>query len=147
AGEHDLFVPIKERVERVKKFLLRPLLASEKLNVVNQKKVRLAITLSEFYQIAVLNRVDELVDEKLTRDVDHLHVFPLGPDKLADGLHQMGLAEADAPVNEKRVVCARRRLRDGKTGRVRNFVVRADDERFECVPRIESGNGCAWPCV
>src|SRR5438093_3838973 len=140
-------MPVKKRVERVKKFLLRPLLASKKLYVVNQEEVGLPITLSEFDQITVLDCVDELVDEELTRDVDHLHVFPFCPDELADRLHQMGLAQAHAAVNEQRVVRARRRLRDGKTGGVRNFVVRPVDERFECVPRIEPGNSCAWSCV
>src|SRR5206468_4138917 len=137
-------MPIKERVERVKEFLLRPLLASQKLNVVNQEKVGLSITLPELDQIAVLDRVDELIDEQLTRDINHLHVFSLRPDILADRLHQMRLAKADATINEQWIVRARWRLRDGKTGRVRDFVIRADDERFECVPRIEPGNCCAW---
>ena len=135
---------VKERVERMEKFLLRPLFTTEKLNVVNQKKVGLAITFPEFYQITVLYRVDELVDEQLTRDIKHLHVLPFRPDELADGLHQMGLAQTDAAVNEQRIVRSRRRLRDSETGCVRDFVVRADDERFECVPRVESGNGCGW---
>src|SRR5262249_14784359 len=84
--EHDLFMSIKERVKRMKKFLLRSLLASEKLNVVNQKKIGLAITLPEFHQVTVLDRVDKLVDEQLARDVDHFHVFSLRPDELPDGL-------------------------------------------------------------
>src|SRR5206468_10036382 len=100
AREHNLLMPVKERVERVKKFLLRPLLTTEKLDVVNQKNVGLAITLPEFDQITVLNRVDELVDEQLTRKVDHLHVFFLCPDALADGLHQVRLAQTYATVNK-----------------------------------------------
>src|SRR5206468_996971 len=138
---------VKERVERMEKFLLRPLFTTEKLNVVNQKNVGLAITLPEFDQITVLDCVDELVDEQLTRDVKHLHVFPFRPDELADGLHKMGLAQTDAAVNEQRIVRTRRRLRDGETGRVRDFIVRADYERFEGVSRIESRNSCARPCV
>src|SRR5262245_6340811 len=121
-------MPVKERVERMKEFLLRPLLASEKLNVVDQKKVGLAITLSEFDQIAVLDRIDELVDEQLTRDVDNLHVLLFCPDELSDCLHQMGLSEADAAVNEQRIVRARRCLCDGETRRVRDFVVWPNDE-------------------
>src|ERR1043166_862263 len=136
-------MPVKERVERMEKFLLRPLLTTEKLNVVNQKKVGLAITLPKFDQITVLDRVDELVDEQLTRNVDHLHVFPFRPDELADCLHQMGLAQPDAAINKQRIVRARRCLRDSETGRVRNFIIRADNERFEGVSRIESWNSGA----
>src|SRR6185436_19643180 len=131
---------VKKRIERMEKFLLRPLLTTEKLNVVDQKKVGLTITLPELDQITVLNRVDELVDEQFTREVDHLHVFPFRPDELADGLHEMGFAQTDAPINKKRIVRARRCLRDCQTRGMRDFVVRADDERFKCVSRIESGN-------
>src|SRR5437016_9587500 len=121
-------MPIKKSVESVKEFLLRSLLASEKLDVVNQENISLAITLPEFDEITVLDRVDEFVDEQLTRDVDHLHVSSFRPHILSDGLHQMGFAQANAAVNEQRIVRARRRLRDGKTGCVRDFIVRADDE-------------------
>src|SRR6478672_11150393 len=138
---------IKERVERMEKFLLRPLLSTQKLNVINQKKVGLAITLPEFDEITVLDRVDELVDEQLARDVDHLHVFLFRPDELADGLHEMGLAQTDAAVNKEGIIRTRRRLRDSETRSVRDFVIRTDDERFECVSRIESWNSCAWPRV
>src|SRR5262245_11017181 len=138
---------VKERVERMEKFLLRPLLTTEKLNVVNQKKVCLPITLPKFDQVTVLDRVDELVDEQLTGDVDHLHVFPFRPDELADGLHEMSLAQTDAAVDEEGIVRARWCLRDSETRCMRDFVVRADYERFKRVSRVESGNCCAWPRV
>src|SRR2546430_504449 len=35
AGQHDLFVPVEKRIECVKEFLLGPLLAAQKLDVVN----------------------------------------------------------------------------------------------------------------
>src|SRR5262245_7651459 len=138
---------VKQRVECVEKFLLRSLLTTEKLNVVNQKKVGLAITFPEFDQITVLDRVDELVDEQLTREVDHLHVFPFRPDELADGLHEMGLAQTDPAVNKEGIIRTGRRLRDSETGCMRNFVIRTDDERFEGVPWIESRNSCSWSRV
>src|SRR5436190_5602540 len=59
----------------------------------------------------------------------------------------MGLAQTYAAVNEEGIVRARRRLRDSETGCVRDFVVRTDDERFECVPRVQSGNRRARSCV
>src|SRR2546423_12241848 len=140
-------MPVKKRVERVKEFLLRPLLAPKKLDIIDEQKIGLAIALSEFDEITVLDRIDELVDELFTREVDHLHVFSFRPHILPDGLHQMGFAQANAAVNEQWIVRARRRLRDGKTGGMRDFIVRADDERLECVPRIQSWNGCPWPCA
>ena len=44
AGKHDLFVPVEEHVERVEKFLLTALLASQELDVVNQAARRRAGT-------------------------------------------------------------------------------------------------------
>src|SRR5205085_10726424 len=104
----------------VKEFLLRALFAAEKLNVVNAEQVGLAIALAEFDQIVVLNRVDELVDEKLARKINHLHVvFLLREHVRTNRLHQMRFAQPDTAVNKKRVVSAGRRLRDRETGRVR----------------------------
>src|SRR5207247_9855702 len=84
AGQDDLFMPVEKRIECVKEFFLGTLLASEKLDIVNQKKIGLAITLPEFDQITVLDRIDELVDEEFARDIEHLHVFLLRPHVLAD---------------------------------------------------------------
>src|SRR5713226_1077722 len=123
---------VEERVEGVKKFFLRAFFTAEKLNIVNAEQIGLAITLAEFDQVIVLNRVDEFVDEKLARKINHLHVFLLREHVLANRLHQVRLAKTDAAVDEKRVVSARRRLRDRETGRVRDFIVRSDHKRFKC---------------
>src|SRR4029077_1163911 len=119
--------------ERVEKFFLRPLLSTEELNIVDQEQVGLAITFSEFDQIVVLNRVDELVDEKLARKIHHLHAFLFDHHVLADRLHEVRLAEAHAAINKKGVVSSGWRLCNGQARRVRNFVVWADDKRFESV--------------
>src|SRR5439155_3966714 len=110
----------------VKEFFLRTFLAAQKLNVVDQKQIGLTITLSEFDKVTVLDRVDELVDEKFARKINHLGVFFLRQDVLADGLHEMRLAQADSAINKERIVSAGRRLRDRETGRVRDLVIRTD---------------------
>ena len=72
-----------------------------------RSKVGLAVAFAEFDQVIVLNRVDEVVDENsLERYITLLPFFL--PDVLADGLHQVGLAETDSAVNEERIVGARR---------------------------------------
>src|SRR4026209_2079231 len=138
---------VEKRIERVKEFFLGTLFASEKLDVVYQEEIDLAIGVSEFDEITVLDRVAELIDEQFTGDINHLFVFLLGPTVLADGLHQVGLAETDTAINEQRVVRARGRLRHGKSRGMRNFIVRTDHERFERVPWVEPRHGCAWFCV
>ena len=57
---------------------------------------------------------------------------------MADRVHQMGLAQADAAVQVKRVVRAGRGLADGHRGRVGELVRRADHERFERVAGVQT---------
>src|SRR6266568_3562373 len=49
---------VKKCIECVKEFLLGPLLATQKLDVINQKKIGLAITLPE------LDQTDSAIDEQ-----------------------------------------------------------------------------------
>ena len=58
-------------------------------------------------------------------------------DLVADGLHQVGLAHADAAIQEERVVGLRRTLRDRLAGGVGELVAAADDEGVEGVARIQ----------
>ena len=131
---------IEEGVEGMKEFFLRPLLAAEKLNVVDQKNVGLTITLAEFDEVTVLDRIDELINEKFARKINDLRVFFLRHSILADGLHQVRLAESDTAVNKEWVVSSGRRLRHRQTGGVGDLVVRTDYKTFEVVTRVESEN-------
>src|SRR5262249_13809937 len=106
AGKDDLLMSIEKRIECVKEFFLGPLFTSKKLDVVNQEKVDLAIAFWEFDQITVLDRVNKLVDEQFTGEINHFHFSLLDPDILPDGLHRGGLAKPDTAINEQRVVRA-----------------------------------------
>ena len=58
-------------------------------------------------------------------------------DLVADGLHQVGLAHADAAVEEERVVGFRRTFGDRLAGGVGELIAAADDECVEGVARIQ----------
>ena len=62
-------------------------------------------------------------------------------DAVTDGVHQVGLAETDAAIDEERVVLAGRNLGDRARGGVRELVRRADDEGVEGVLGEEVGRG------
>ena len=55
AGQDDLFVGFVQRVERVEKFLLDAFLAGEKLDVVDQQHIGLAIFFAEPDELVVLD--------------------------------------------------------------------------------------------
>src|ERR1700712_1832244 len=95
---------VEERIEGVKEFFLRALFPAEELDVVDEQKIGLAVALAKLDEGIVLDRVDELVDEEFAREVHHLWILFRRPDILPDRLHQVRLAEADAAVNEERVV-------------------------------------------
>ena len=137
AGEHDLLVRLVQRVEGVEKFLLNALLAGQKLDVVNQQHVGLPVFLAEPGELVVLDAVNVFVGEFFGRDIGDARAFLVAGDVLADGVQQMGLAQADAAVKEKRVVGFAGRLGDGQRGGVGEIVVVADDKRVERVLGIE----------
>jgi hypothetical protein len=137
AGQHDLFVSFVQRVERVEKFLLNPFLAGEKLDVVNQQHVGLAVFFAELGQLVVLDGVNVFVGEFLGRQIGDAGAFLVAGDVLADGVQQMGLAQAHAAVKKQGVVGFSGRLGDGLGGGVGEIVVVADDERLKGVLGIE----------
>ena len=52
---------------------------------------------------------------------------------MADGVEQMGFAEAGIAVKEKRIVCNARRLGDGNTGCMSETIAGADDKVGKCI--------------
>ena len=132
--DHDLPAGLVERVEGVEELLLDPLLVLEELDVVDQQQVVGPVALLEALDPLVAERVDEVVHERLARDVADGELSPrVLADVLADGLEEMGLSEPGAPVDEERVVRLGRRFRHGQRGGVREAVRRADHERVERV--------------
>ena len=77
------------------------------------------------------------VDDALARELrDH---------RVPDGVHQVGLAQTDAAVQEQRVVGVPRPLRDRQRGGMGEAIGRADDEVGERVARVEVGRAALAP--
>ena len=138
AAEHDLFLRVVQRVERVEELGLRSLLAREELDVVHEQDVNAAVPLAKIQDAIVTHRVDHLVHEPLGRDVRQLQALQMVCDVMSDRVHQMRLAQPHATVNEERVVGTRRRFRDGAAGGMRELIRRSDDERVERVARAQA---------
>jgi hypothetical protein len=85
----------------------------------------------------VLDGGDELVDEGVAGEVEDAGVVLALEHLLADGLEEVGLTEADAAVDEKRVVRLAGILSHRKARRVRQAVAGADDEILERVIRAQ----------
>ena len=138
-GDHDLPAAIDQRVEGVEELLLGAVLAADELDVVDHQHVDRAEHLLEAHGVLEAQRLDELVHELLGREVDHLARRVLAADLPGDRVHQVGLAEPDAAVEEQRVERRRGELGDALGGGERELVGLADDEVLEGAARVERG--------
>ena len=92
-----------QRVEGVEELFLNSLAARQELDVVDQQHVVRAIPVLEVLDLLLAQRIDELVRERLARDVARSQVR-CRRDVVRDRLQQMRLSEARRTVNEERVV-------------------------------------------
>ena len=136
--QDDLLVVLIQRIERVEKFFLRALtVAAEEVNVVDHQHVHCAEAVTERVHVVVLNRVDELIDEAVAREVEDACVPVALEHALADGLKQMRLPQTDPAVDEQRVVRFAGRIADVDRGSVRQAIARAGDEIIEDVVGVQ----------
>ena len=91
-------------VERVEELLLGPLALCDELDVVDQQHIDPAISVPEVLHLLLADGVDEVVGELLAGRVQDPLAGELGCNRVADGVHQVRLAEAHAAVQEERVV-------------------------------------------
>ena len=74
------------------------------------------------------DRADDLVRELLGREIDDALAREALVHLVADGVHEVGLAETDASVEEQRVVAVAWSFRDRLGGRMRELRVMTDHE-------------------
>jgi len=129
--DDDLAAIVVQRVEGVEKLLLRALLAGQKLDVVDQKHVRLAVALAELLHRCRLDGGDRLVREFFTIHVNNVEIRVVLLDLNFDGVQQMRLAQTRRPVDEQRVVRAGGVRGHGLRGGKRKLVRRPLDEVLE----------------
>jgi len=91
---------IVQLVEGVKELFLRALLVAQKLDVVNQQHVRLAVALLKLLHTFGADAGDHLVHETFARSVDNPHGAKFIDQLTADGVHQMCFTHAHAAVKK-----------------------------------------------
>ena len=127
-------------VEGVEELLLRLHLALQELNVIDEQHVDVAVAALKVGRLVVADRVDEVVGELFGVHVSHLDVRIQAARVVADGVQQVGLAQARVAIDEQGVVGLGRGFGDRDGGGVRKAIARADDEGVEGVLAIESGH-------
>ena len=105
-GQDDLLVLHVQGVEGVEELLQGLLLAAQELDVVEQEDVDLAVAVLEAVHVAVGHGGDEVGDELLAGDVLDADAGVELARVVADGVQQVGLAQARSAVDEQGVVGA-----------------------------------------
>ena len=86
-GDDDLFIGILQCIKCMEEFYLCLLLALQKLDIVDNQAVDIAVFLTEGFRGFVLNRVDDFVGEFFTGGVQYLHAGIILLDAVADSVH------------------------------------------------------------
>src|SRR5271157_1771876 len=139
-GDDDLLVLPVQGVEGVEKLLLGGFLAGDELDIVDQQDVDRAVFIPEGLGGVTADGVDQVVGELFAGNVKD--VASAAMTVIANGMQQVGLAQADAPVQEERVVGAGGILGDRPCSGRRQAVVRADHEVLKGIAGVEAGT--AW---
>ena len=122
AGDDHLLVRIDQRIEGVEEFLLRAVLSAEELNIVDQQQIQRVVVLLEAVERLVLIGAHDIGHILFRVDVAHVRMRIVFMHQVADRLDQMRLAQADAAVDEQRVVGGARMLGDLQSRCTRQLV-------------------------
>ena len=136
-GDHDLLLRLVEGVEGVEELLLGPLLAGQELDVVDEEQVHAAVLFLEILRLLEADGIDEFVHEVFGGKVALAELGAVRRQVVPDGVHEVGLAEADSPVDVERVVGHGRLLGDGLGRGVGELVRRAGHEGVEGVAGVQ----------
>ncbi len=136
AGQADLLLGFEQRVEGVEKLFLGGVLAGEELDVVDEQRVDRAETPLEFVHAFRAQGLDHRADELFRPQVQHLAGGIAFQHQVACRMHQMGLAQAGAAIQQQRVVGTPRVGGHLHGGGLAELVGLAFHEGFECVMRI-----------
>ena len=144
AGDDHLLVRFDQRIEGVEELLLGAVLAAEELDVVDQQQIQRVVVLLEAVEGLVLVGAHYVGHVLLGVNVADLGVGIAILHQVADGLKQVGLAQAHATVDEQRVVGGAGMLGDLQRGGPRELIGLAGDERVEREGRVQAA-GLAHP--
>ena len=121
----------------MEELLLGALLVRQDVDVVHHKDINVPVFLPELLDIAVFERSDEVVDERLARQEQDAGLGVVVEDRAAHRLQQVGLAQADVAVDKEGVVVAAGRLGDPHCGGVCKAVAGPNHVLVERVVGIE----------
>ena len=102
--EDDLPSEIREPIEGVEELLLKAFFPTEKLNVINEKKIRFAVLLTERDEGVILNRIDVIVGELLCRHKEDARFGTFLQGRPTYPVEEVRFPKTTGRVKEKRLI-------------------------------------------
>ncbi len=103
-GEHNLFFCLIQSIECVEKFFLSGVLAGNKLYIVHQQDICVAVAVVKFRGGSFLNGINQFICKLIAFDVNNIHAWTVLFDFMANCIQQVGLTEAGVSINKKRII-------------------------------------------
>ena len=120
----------------MEKFFLSLFFFVEKLNIIDEQDVNRAVFLAESFRISFDDGINKFVGKFFTRYVENAHIGIIADDLVADGVHEVGFAKADAAVHKERIIDGTGRFRYGERRCVCEAVGITNNEFIEGIVRV-----------
>ena len=134
-----MFIELIEVVEDIKELFLGFFLIDDELEIVDNEDVEFAEFEVEFFAFAKFDGVDEIGIKVGNGGVEDFEGGIFSKKLVADGLDEVGLAEAGATIEEEGIIAVAGGVDDTASGGDGEVVVGADDEIVESVFLVEAG--------
>ena len=103
-GNNDLLLRFVKFIKGIEKFFLGGDLTDNKLDIVDQKNVNASVLILKVNTLVMLECIDQFVRKLLGSDIEDFQVRSCLHNVVADGMHQVSLAQAGSSVKEKRII-------------------------------------------
>ncbi len=127
-SDDDLFIELVEIIEDIEEFFLGFFFADNELKIVDDEDVEFAEFEVKFVAFAKANGIDEVGVEVGDGGVEDFEGRVFAEKFVADGLDEMGFAEARSTIEEEWVVAFAWGVDDATSGGDGKVIIGADDE-------------------
>ena len=120
----------------MEKFILRRLFFTEKLNVIDEQHVNLAVFFTERVAFAGADGIDELIHEGLGRYIEYVLIRIVVQYMIADRVQKVRLAKAGIAPDKQRVVGISGPVGNGQAGVIGQLIMCSFNKGFEGITRV-----------
>ena len=141
ATDDNLLVGLVKGIEGVKELLLSFLAPGNKLHIVDDEHVNIAVPVRKA-SLFKTDRLDKFFDKRLRAQVGDFFAWVARKNLIAYRLDEVCFTKANATVDKEGIILRARAVCDRLAGGVGEVVARADDEILEGIARVQAGCWC-----